>query len=158
MTMLEKTRRWCQESPKAPISTRLRRNAIPIIALFAATILAVSFFSYMSYVVTHPVIQSIQQPDVPNQPTPNTSTGSNATQRQPLAPAYQQPLPPDYPLTTPSEPQWNRVLVFNQTINGKSVEIYSWYQGENPPTPFNMAVIGPANGTGIITVVGSGTG
>jgi hypothetical protein len=151
MTMLEKIRRWCQESPNAPISTKLRRNAAPIIAVFTATILLVSFFSYVSYVVTHPVIQSIPQPEVPNQPAPNTSTStaSNATQKQPIAPTYQQPLPPDYPLTTPSEPQWNRVLVANFTANGKSVAIYLAYQGENPPTfPAIINITGLSNGTG----------
>lgn len=105
MTMIEKTGLWCQEVPNNPISTKLRRNAAPIIAVFTATILLVSFFSYVSYVATHPVIQVIPEPTVPTKPGPNTSTstGANATQKQPIFPVYQPPLPPDYPSITPTE-------------------------------------------------------
>lgn len=108
MNMLEKTRRWCQESPNNPISTKLRRNAPPIIVLFTATILAISFFSYMSYVANHPNIQIIQQPDVQPKPNNSPTTESNKSQTQPVTPASQQPLPPDYPSTTPQEIQLPR--------------------------------------------------
>ena len=162
MNAPETARRWCQESPNNPISTKLRRNAVPIVALFAAAVLAVSFCSYVSYVVTHPVIQIILQPDVPNQPVPNTSQStSNATQEQPVVPVYQPP--PDYPSTTPSEMPRSEVsvpkfIVANYIVDGRNVTLLILHNGDNPPTILELSNHGPANSTfvGIGAVSGLG--
>ena len=137
MNGLASAKRWCQEHPNNSISTKLRRHATSIIALFTVTILAASFFLfYMPYVVTHPDIQSIPiQPE----PTTSSSTESNATRKQPLAPAYQQPLSPGYASYSPlsqEQPQWN-IVVINQTETGGSgtVVMISWTGIENPPPP-----------------------
>ena len=119
MTILSKTRLWCQESPNNPISTKLRRHTTPIIVLFTATILAVSLFLfYMPHMVAPPVTQTGPEPVIPTQPGPNTSpTAENNTgQKQTVTPTYTQP-PPDYPTVTPSETHLKVLdtkLVFNE--------------------------------------------
>jgi hypothetical protein len=113
-------------------------------------------------VVTHPVIQIIPQPDLPNQPAPNTSASiSNATQEQPVVPVYQPP--PDYPSTTPSEMPRSEVsvpkfIVANYIVDGRNVTLLILYQGDNPPTILEIANHGPANSTfvGIGAVSGLG--